>query len=78
VIAAMLVDWNALGKVVLYSAVTGVGITAVFSVAIVGLTRYDERRRAGSGGFGYALLAAVSALIVAAVAVEAIIIMAEK
>jgi hypothetical protein len=78
VIGAMLVDWNALGKVVLYSMVAGVGVTFVFSLGIVGLTRYDERRRTGSGGVGYALLAAVSALIVAAVVVEAIIIMAKK
>ena len=75
---ATVVDWNALGKVVLYSVVTGVGVTTVFSFAIVGVTRFDERRRSGSGGLGYAVLAAVSALIVAAVVVEAIIIMAKK
>jgi hypothetical protein len=75
---ATLVDWNALGKVVVYSFVIGVGVTTVFSVAIVGITRYDERRQAGNGGFGYAALALVSALIVAAVIVEAIVIMAKK
>jgi hypothetical protein len=75
---AMLVDWGALGKVVVYSFVASVGATAVFSLGVVGVTRFDERRRGGGGGAGYALLAFVSGLIVTAVLVEAIIIMARK
>ena len=75
---ATLVDWSALGKVVLYSLVATVGVTAVFSFGIVGLTRFDERRRVGANGIGYAALALVSALIVTAVVVEAIIIMTKK
>ena len=75
---ATLVDWGALGKVVVYSFVTAVGVTTVFSFGIVGLTRFDERRRDGGGGVGYAGLALVCGLIVAAVVVEAIIVMTRK
>ena len=72
------IDWGALGKVVVYSFVAAVGITTVFSVGIVGMVRYDDRRRSGGGGIAYAILAFVCALIVAAVVVEAIVIMAKK
>jgi hypothetical protein len=75
---ATLVDWGALGKVVLYSVVAAVGVTTVLSLGIVGVTRFDERRRVGVGGIGYAALALVCGVIVAAVVVEAIIIMARK
>jgi hypothetical protein len=77
-ILATLVDWGALGKVIAYSFVAAVGVTTVFSFGIVGLTRFDERRRSGSGGAGYAALALVCGLIVTAVVVEAIIIMTRK
>ena len=75
---AALVDTGALAKVILYSLVTTLGMSVVFSFGIVGVTRYDERRRDGSGGYGYLLLALICGLIVAAVVVEAIIIMAKK
>ena len=75
---ATIVDWGALGKVVLYSFVATLGVTTVFSVGIVGMTRFDERRRTGGGGIGYAVLAAVCALVVAAVVVEAIVVMTQK
>ena len=75
---AALVDANALVKVVVYSVVAAVGVTTVFSFAIVGMTRYDDRRHAGRSGIGYAILAGVCALIVAGVVVEAIVIMARK
>jgi hypothetical protein len=77
---ATLIDWGALGKVVLYASVAAVGVTMVFSFGIVGLARFDERRRGGqgAGGAGYAALALVCGLIVAAVVVEAIIIMTKK
>jgi hypothetical protein len=78
VIAATLVDWSALGKVVVYSLVAAVGVTAVFSVGIVALERYDNRRRGGGGAIGYATLSLVCALVVAGVIVEAIVIMARK
>ena len=75
---ATLIDCGALGKVVLYAFVSAVGVTTVFSVGIVGMVRFDDRRRTGGGGIAYALLAAVCALIVAGVVVEAIVIMSKK
>jgi hypothetical protein len=78
VIVATLVDWSALGKVVLYSFIAAVGVTTVFSFGIVGLTRFDERRRDGISGVAYAVLALICGLIVAAAVVEAIVIMTRK
>ena len=77
-ILATLVDWGALGKVVLYSFVAAVGVTTVFSFGIVGLARFDDRRRHGGGGGGYLVLALLCGLIVLAVVVEAIVIMTSK
>jgi hypothetical protein len=79
-ILASLVDTGALWRVVIYSLVAGVGMTAVFSFGIVGLTRFDEARRGGrsGSGFAYAVLAAVCSLIVVGVVIEAIVIMARK
>jgi hypothetical protein len=77
---AMVVDWGALGKVVLYSFVAGIGLTTVLSFGIVGLVRFDDTRRGTRAGsrVGYAALALVSGLIIAVAVVEAIIIMAQK
>jgi hypothetical protein len=77
---ATVVDWGALGKVVLYSFIATVGVSIVFSFGIVGLVRFDEGRRDGHGasGIGWAGLAALCGLIVAAVVVEAIIVMTSK
>jgi hypothetical protein len=77
---AALVDTGALLKVVLYSLVAGVGVTAVFSFAIVGLNRSEEARhgRRSGSGFGYAVLAAVCSMIVVVIVVEAIVIMTRK
>ncbi len=79
-ILASLIDTEALSKIIIYSLVASVGGTAVFSFAIVGLARFDEARhgnRRGSGAL-WAVLAAVCALVIAGVIVEAIIIMAKK
>ena len=77
-ILASLVDWGALGKVVLYAFIGSIGVTAVFSFGIVGLARFDDRRRAGTGGASYLVLALLCGLIVAAVVVEAIVLMTQK
>jgi hypothetical protein len=78
IVLASLVDWGALGKVVLYAFVSAIGVTTVFSVGIVGLVRFDEGRRIGGGAVGYAVLALLCGLIVLAVVVEAIIVMTNK
>ena len=75
---ATVIDWGALGKVVLYAFIAAVGVTTVFSVGIVGMVRFDDRRRTGGGGVLYAVLAMLCALIVAGVVVEAIVIMSKK
>jgi hypothetical protein len=75
---AALVDTSALARVILYSLVTTLGLSIVFSFGIVGVTRYDECRRRGAGGYGWAALALLCGLLVAAVVVEAIVIMAKK
>jgi hypothetical protein len=79
-ILATIVDWSALGKVFLYSLVAAVGITTVLSFGIVGVVRFDDCRRGGraGSGIGYAALAAFSGLIIAAVVIEAIVIMVQK
>jgi hypothetical protein len=77
---AAVVDTGAVGRVILYALVAGVGGTAAFSFAIVGLARFNETRRGARTGSGtvYALLMAVCALIVAAVVVEAFVVMVRK
>jgi hypothetical protein len=75
---ATIVDWAALGKVILYSFVATLGLTTVFSFGIVGMARFDERRRTGSGAYAYLALALVCGLIVTAVLIEAIVIMTKK
>ena len=76
---AAIVDTQALLKVILYSLVTTVGLSIVFSLGIVGVTRFDEHRRSGGvRAYGYAVLAGLCGLLVAAVSVEAIIVMAQK
>jgi hypothetical protein len=46
-LAADIVDWKALGDVVLASLVAGVGTTVAYSFAIFGMTRFAEMRRDG-------------------------------
>jgi hypothetical protein len=77
---ATIIDWDALGKVVLYSFVATVGISTVFSFAIVGVVRFDDCRRGGRGGsgIGWASLAALCGLVIAGAIVEAIVVMTSK
>jgi hypothetical protein len=77
---AALIDTGALWRVVVYSLVAGVGVTFVFSLAIVGIARFDEHRRSGHGAaaFGYAALALIAALVVIGAVVEAIVVMTSK
>jgi hypothetical protein len=58
-IAASIVDWGALGKVVLYSLVAGLGVPAVYAVAVLGAARSTDAQRSKRGGqaTAYALVA---------------------
>jgi hypothetical protein len=65
------IDWDALLEVVWSSAVAGVGVTAAFGIAIVGVTRAVDLRREGhasaalaAGAVGTVALAVVGAAIV--------------
>jgi hypothetical protein len=77
---ATIIDTDALLKVVLWSLLTGVGLTVVFSLGIVGVARADDLRRTGKGGAatGYAILAVIAGLVVLGAVVEAIIVMTTK
>jgi hypothetical protein len=58
------VDSHALLQVVWVSLVAGVGISALFSLVILGAARAGDARRVGHGGaaVGYALLAVLAFL----------------
>jgi hypothetical protein len=79
-LASSIVDWATLGKVLVASLAAGVGVTVVFSLAIVGATRFVELRRNGktreAGGYG--LLLMLSLVAVAAAVVLGIVVMARK
>jgi hypothetical protein len=47
VVAASVVDWEALGEMVAVSFAAGLAVTAAYAIAIFGLTRLSEQRRAG-------------------------------
>ena len=45
IVLAEIVDWKALGDVIIASLVAGVGVTLCFSLAILGATRFADMRR---------------------------------
>jgi hypothetical protein len=80
VIGASAVDWAALGKVVVASLISGVGITFCFSIAIVGATRFAELRRdQRSGGAAvYAVIGLLGLATTVAAVVIGIVVMTRK
>ena len=62
---AAILDAAALLEVVWVSLVAGIGVSAVFSLALLGGTRTGEARRAGAGtaAAGYAALAVLAGLV---------------
>jgi hypothetical protein len=58
---ATIVDTATLGKVILYSAAAGIGVSVVFALAVYGATRSTDMRRAGQAGIAtiYAVIAAL-------------------
>jgi len=77
---ATIVETQALLKTVLASAVAGIGVTLVFSLAIVGLAGFAERARdnrpVAAAGFGALALVALAAA--AAAVTVGIIVMTQK
>ena len=68
-LAAQVVDWGSLLEVVVVSLVAGVGVTAVFSVAVLGAVRSVDSardgRRLAAGTFGAIALVALAGCLVA-------------
>lgn len=68
-LVAAIVDWGALLKVVVVSLVGGVGLTAVFSIAVAGAISFVDFRRDGrpveAGAFAAVALVAIAACVAA-------------
>jgi hypothetical protein len=79
-LAAAIVDWGALGKVVLWSLVAGVGVTLCYALAIRGAIRYAELRRADRGGVAvfYGVLSFAGLAATVGAIVVAIVVMTQK
>ena len=77
---ATVVDWGALLKTVVAAFIAGVGLTLVFSVAILGAARFAELNRDGRPAVAtvFGALAIVALAAVAAVVAIGIIVMARK
>ncbi len=79
-IADAVVDWGALLEVVWTSLLGGIGVTAIFAVAILGATRAVDLRRAGSavGAGAYGVLTVAALAAVALAVVLGIVVMTSK
>lgn len=70
-IVAEIIDWNAAWQAIWTAAVAGVGISVVFSLAVLGATRTADMRRADrpaqAAFYGVVALAAVAATLAAVV-----------
>jgi hypothetical protein len=80
VLGADIVDWKALGEVVAYSLLAGVGVTFSYSLAIIGATRFSDMRRDGRtlGATSYAALGLIGFAVSVAAIVAGIILMTQK
>lgn len=74
---ATVVDWDALLQVIWVSLVAGVGVTAAWAFALVGLTRSLEQARDGSPAVaaGYALVGVLGLATVIGAIVFALVIL---
>lgn len=78
-LAASVVDFKALGQVVLYSLIAGVGVSAIFALAVHGAARSTEPSRRGSTSSAmYAVVALVGAAICLAAVAYGIYLMTQK
>ena len=79
-IAAKVVDWATIGKVVAAALVASIVVATAFSVMLLGAVRSSEFRRNGrsAGATGFAVLATAGGLIVAAALVGGILVMTSK
>jgi hypothetical protein len=79
-IAAKVVDWATLGKVVVAALASGVVVAIGFSCAILGAVRSAEMRRDGRGleAGGYAVVGLLGAAVCAGLIVGGIVVMTSK
>jgi hypothetical protein len=79
-IAAKIIEWATLGKVVASALVAGVVVTLGFSWAIHGAVRSAEMRRDGRAleATGFAAIGIVGALVCLALVAGGIIVMTSK
>jgi hypothetical protein len=74
------IDSGALLKMLYSSAIAGVAVTVVFSLAIRGATRSSDMRRAGRSGAAtaYAALAGAGLILAAAIVAYGVFLVARK
>jgi hypothetical protein len=79
-VAAQVVDWQALLRVVVYSLVVVAGVSAAFSIGIVGAGRVVDSRRAGHSlpAILYSVVVAIAFGLCAAAIVTGIVVMTQK
>lgn len=79
-IAKSVIDWAALLNVLWASLLGGVGVTAVFSLTLLGATRAGDLRRDGraAAATAYAVLSAVAGVVVLAALVFGVVVMTSK
>jgi hypothetical protein len=77
---AEVVEWDAVLEVIWVSLLAGIGVTAIFSLGVLGASRAIEARRGGTGGAAgaYALLTLVAFAVVAAAMLFGIVVMTQK
>jgi hypothetical protein len=79
-VLATVVDTEALAETVLAAVVAGVGVTMIFSVAILGMARFVDMNRSGRpvAAVAFGVVALVALVAFAAVIVFGIVVMASK
>jgi hypothetical protein len=79
-VLATVVDWSALGKVVIYSFVVAVGATTAVSLTILGAIRFADMRRDERTieASAFALLAVAGGAVSIAAIVAGIVVMTSK
>lgn len=77
---ATIVDTTALWQTVVAAFIAGVGTTIVFSIAILGATKFADANREGQAVQAtlYGLLGVIGVLATAAAAIAAVIVMTSK
>ena len=79
-LAESVIDWGALLNVLWAGLLGGVGVTATFSLALLGTTRAADLRRDGrvAAAGAYAALAAVCGVVVVGAVAFGVVVMTSK